>query len=150
MLALNFYLCANVPIFWYCFVLFHRYVCHSDIFPHTLQMRINWLLEEKHRKTIYNTFLSIKWSLWHEIYQKIARFYKRKKFFVKICKTRNMRSLSDLMDRTSYVSSVVYEGKCICGKNCIDERGWKITISCNEHCERYKRGWKVTIRWNKH
>ena len=39
------------------------------------------------------------------------------------------------MDKTSHVSSVVYEGKCNCGENYIGETGRNVTIRWDEHSE---------------
>ena len=48
---------------------------------------------------------------------------KEKYSFVKIWKTRGIRSLFNLKDKVSHVSSVVYEGKCNCSENYIGETG---------------------------
>ena len=45
------------------------------------------------------------------------------------------KSLFNLKDKASHVSSVVYEGKCNCGKNYIDETGWNVTIRWDEHSD---------------
>ena len=37
------------------------------------------------------------------------------------------------MDKTSHVSSVVYEGKCNCGENYIRKTGTNVTIRWDEH-----------------
>ena len=55
-------------------------------------------------------------------------FTKEKYSFVIIWKTRNIRTLFNLKDKTSHVSSVVYEGKCNCGENYIGETGRNVTI----------------------
>ena len=95
----------------------------------------NWLFEEKHRKTIY---IRIPFSQLNEHYvlkfiRKLEGFTKEKHFFVIIWKTRNIRSLFNLKDKTSHVSPVVYEGKCNCGENYIGDTWRNATISWNEH-----------------
>ena len=40
-----------------------------------------------------------------------------------------------MKNKTSHVSSVVYEGKCNCGKNYIGETGRKVTIRWDEHSD---------------
>ena len=63
---------------------------------------------------------------------------KEKYSFVKIWKTRGIRSLFDLKDKVSHVSYVVYEGKCNCGENYIDETGRNGTARWDEHSDRGK------------
>ena len=63
---------------------------------------------------------------------------KEKYSFVKIWKTRGIRSLFDLKDKVSHVSSVVYEGKCNCGENYIDETGRNGTARWDKHSDRGK------------
>ena len=65
-------------------------------------------------------------------------FTKEKYSFVIIWKTRNIRSLFNLKDKTSHVSSVVYEGKCNCGKNYIGKTGRNVTIRWDGHSDIYK------------
>ena len=61
-------------------------------------------------------------------------FIKEKHYFVTIWKTRNIRSLFNLKDKTSYVLSVVYDGKCNCGQNYIGvETRQNVTIRRDEH-----------------
>ena len=55
--------------------------------------------------------------------------------FVVIWKTRNIRSLFSLKDKTSHVSSVVYNGKCNCGENYICETGWNVTMKLDKHSD---------------
>ena len=62
-------------------------------------------------------------------------FTKEKYSFVIIWKTRNIRSLLNLKDKTSHISSALYEGKCNCDKNHIGETGPNITIRWDEHCD---------------
>ena len=69
------------------------------------------------------------------MYQKIGKFYKRKYSFVIIWETRNIRSLFNLEDKGSHVSSVVYEGKCNCGENYIGETHRNVTIRWDEHSD---------------
>ena len=100
----------------------------------------NWLFEEKHRKTIYiripfcqsNEHNALKFI------RKLEGFAKEKYSFAIIWKTRNIRSLFNLKDKTSHVSSVVYEGKCNCGENYIGETGRNVTIRWDEHSDIYK------------
>ena len=40
-----------------------------------------------------------------------------------------------MKDKTSHVSSVVYEGKCNCGKNYIGETGRNVTIRWDKHSD---------------
>ena len=40
-----------------------------------------------------------------------------------------------MKDKTSYVSSVVYDGKSNCGENYIDETGPNVTIRWDEHSD---------------
>ena len=49
-----------------------------------------------------------------------------------------------MKNKTSHVSSVVYEGKCNCGKNYIGETGRKVTIRWDEHSDIDKK--KFTAR----
>ena len=67
--------------------------------------------------------------------RKLEGFTKEKYSFVIIWKTRNIRSLFNLKDKTSYVSSVVYEGKCNFGENYIGETGRNVTIRWDEHSD---------------
>ena len=95
----------------------------------------NWLFEEKHKKTIY---IRIPFCQSNEQYalkfiRKLEGFTKEKYSFVIIWKTRNIRSLFNLKDKTSHVSSVVYEGKCNCGENYIGGRN--VTIRWDEHSD---------------
>ena len=60
--------------------------------------------------------------------RKFISFKKEKYFFVIIWKTRNIRSLVNLKDKASHVSSVAYEGKCTCGEKHIGEKGRNVTI----------------------
>ena len=89
-----------------------------------------WLFEEKHKKTIY---IRTPFSQSNEYYalkfiRKLEGFTKEKYSIVIIWKTRNIRSLFNLKDKTSHVSSVVYEGKCDCGENYVGETGRNVTI----------------------
>ena len=95
----------------------------------------NWLFDEKHRKIIY---ITIPFCQSNEHYalkfiKKLESFTKEKYSFVIIWKTRNIRSPFNLKDKTSHVSSVVYVGKCNCGKNYISETGPNVTIRWDEN-----------------
>ena len=68
--------------------------------------------------------------------RKLEVFTKESYSFVVIWKTRNIRSLFRLKDKTSHVSSVVYNGKWNCGENYICETGWNVTIRLDKHCDR--------------
>ena len=97
----------------------------------------NWLFEEKHRKTIY---IRIPFCQSNEHYalkiiRKLENFTKEKYSFVIIWKTRNIRSLFNLKDKTSQIASRVYEGKCNCGENYIGETGRNVTIRWDEHSD---------------
>ena len=59
---------------------------------------------------------------------KLESFTKEKHSFVIIWKARNVRSLFNLKDNVSHVSSVVYEGKPNCGENYIGENCPNVTI----------------------
>ena len=65
--------------------------------------------------------------------KKLEGFTKEKYLFVITWKTRNLRSLFNLKDKTSHASSVVYEGKCNCGENYIAKIGQNVTIRWDEH-----------------
>ena len=60
---------------------------------------------------------------------------KEKYSFVKIWKTRGIRSLFNLKDKVSHVSSVVHEAKCNCGENYIGETGRNGTARWDEHSD---------------
>ena len=95
----------------------------------------NCLFEEIYRKTIY---IRIPFCQSNEHYafkfiRKLESFTKEKYSFAIIWKTRNIRSLFNLKDKASHVSSVVYEGKCNCGENYIGETDRKITVRWDEH-----------------
>ena len=60
-------------------------------------------------------------------------FTKEKYSFVIFCKTMNVRTLFNLKDGTSHVSSVVCEEKCNCGENYIAETGRNVTIRQDKH-----------------
>ena len=60
-------------------------------------------------------------------------FTKEKYLFVITWKTRNLGSLFNLKDKTSHASSVVYEGKCNCGENCIAKIEQNVAIKWDEH-----------------
>ena len=62
-------------------------------------------------------------------------FTKEKYSVVIIWKTRNIRSLFNLTDKTSHVSPVVYEGKCNYDENYIGETGRNVTIKWDEHSD---------------
>ena len=64
--------------------------------------------------------------------RKLEGFTKEKYFFVIIWKTKNIRSLFDLKDKTNHVSSVLYEGKCNCGENYNGETRRNVTIRWDE------------------
>ena len=94
-----------------------------------------WLFEEKHRKTI-DTRIPFCQSNEHYVLKfirKLESFTKEKHSFVIIWKARNIRSLFNLKDKVSHVSSVVYEGKCNCDENYIGETGRNVTIRWDEH-----------------
>ena len=67
--------------------------------------------------------------------RKLKTLTKEKYSFVIIWKTRNIWSLFYLKDKTSHVSSVVYEWKCNCGKNYIGETGRNVTIRWDQHSD---------------
>ena len=67
--------------------------------------------------------------------RKLEGFKKEKYSFVIIWKTRNIRTLFNLKDKTSHISSVVCEGKCNCGENYIGETGRNVTIRWDEHSD---------------
>ena len=95
----------------------------------------NRLFEEKYRKTIY---IRIPFCQSNEHYalkfiRKLKGFTKEKYSCIIIWKTGNIRSLFNLKDKTSYVSSVVYDGKCNCGENYIGETGPNVTIRWDKH-----------------
>ena len=46
-----------------------------------------------------------------------------------------MRSIFNLQDKESHVSSVVYEGKCNGGENYIDETGRNVTMKWDEQSD---------------
>ena len=62
-------------------------------------------------------------------------FTKVKYSFVIVWKTRNIRTLFNLKDGTSHVSSVVYEGKCNCDENYIGETGQNVAIRWDKHSD---------------
>ena len=71
----------------------------------------NWLFEEKERKTIY---IRLPFCQSNEHYafkfiRKLESFTEEKYSFLIIWKTRNIRSLFNLKDKASHVSSVLYE-----------------------------------------
>ena len=82
-----------------------------------------YLKKKKHRKTIYirTTFCQSNKHCALKFIGKLEGFTKEKYSFVIIWKTRNIRSLFNLTNKTSHVSSVVYEGKCNCGEDYIGE-----------------------------
>ena len=93
--------------------------------------------KKKHEKTIY---IRIPFCQSNEHYalkfiRKLESFTKEKYSFVIIWKTRNIRALFNLKDKASHVSSVVYEGKCNCGKNYIGETGRNVTVRWDEHSD---------------
>ena len=59
-------------------------------------------------------------------------------------KTRNIRSLFNLKDTASHVSSVVYEGKCNCGRNYIGETGRNVPVRWDEHSDIAKKSEPAT------
>ena len=67
--------------------------------------------------------------------KKLESFTKEKYSFVTIWKTRGIRSLFNLKDKVSHVSSLVYEGKCNCGENYISETGQNVTIRWDKHSD---------------
>ena len=92
---------------------------------------------KKNRKTIY---IRIPFCQSNEHYafkfiRKLESFTKEKYSFVIIWKTRNIRSLFNLKDKASHVSSVVYEGKCNCGENYISETGRNVPVRWDEHSD---------------
>ena len=95
----------------------------------------NWLFEEKHSKTIYfripfcqsNEYYALK------IIRTLESCTKEKYSFVIIWKTRNIRSLFNLKDKVSHISSVAYDGKCTCGENHIGETGRNVSVRWDEH-----------------
>ena len=65
--------------------------------------------------------------------RKFESFTKEKYSFVIIWKARNIRSLFNLKDKASNVSSVVHERKCNCGENYIGKTGRNVTVRWDEH-----------------
>ena len=65
----------------------------------------------------------------------LERFTEEKYPFVTIWKIRDTRSLFNLKDKVSHVSSVVYEAKCNCVENYIDETGRNVTITWDEYSD---------------
>ena len=72
----------------------------------------NWLFEEKHRKTIY---IRIPFCQSNEHYA--------------------LKFIRKLESSTKEKYSVVYEGKCNCGKNYIGETGRNVTKRWDEHSD---------------
>ena len=70
-----------------------------------------------------------------KIIKKLERFAKEKYSFLTIWITRNKTSLFNLKDKASHIPSVVYEGKCNCGKNYVWETGQNVTIRWDEHSD---------------
>ena len=66
---------------------------------------------------------------------KLEGFTKGKYSFAVIWKTGNIRSLFNLKDKMSHVSSVVYQGKSNFGENYIIETGRNVTIRWDEHSD---------------
>ena len=97
----------------------------------------NWLFEEKYRKTTYIKILFCQSNACYalEFIRKLEGFTKEKYSFVIIWEIGNIRPLFNLKEKTSYVSSVVYDGKCSCGGNYIGETGPNITIRLDEHSD---------------
>ena len=95
----------------------------------------NWLFEEKYRKTINIRILFCQSNEHYEwkFIRKSESFTKQKYSVNIIWKTGNIRSLFNLKDKTSNLSSVVYDGKCDFGKNYIDEAGPNVTLRWDEH-----------------
>ena len=82
----------------------------------------NWLFQEKHRAAIYFIIPFFFQSNEHyplKCIKKLEGFTKENYSFAIIWKTRNIRSLFNLKNRSSHVSSVVNEGKCNRGDNYI-------------------------------
>ena len=97
----------------------------------------NWLFEEKHEKDIQ---IRIRFCQSNEHYalefiRKLESFTKEKYSFARIWKTRDIRSLFNLKDKASHLSSVVYEGKCNSGKNGIGGADRNVTIRLAEHID---------------
>ena len=92
---------------------------------------------KKNRKAIY---IGIPFCQLNDHYplkfiRKLEGFTREKYSFVIIWKTRNIRSLFNLKDKTSHVSSVVYERKCNCWRKIIGETGRNVTIRWDEHSD---------------
>ena len=66
---------------------------------------------------------------------KLDAFIKERYSFVVIRKTRHIRSLFNLKEKTSHDPSVVYDGNCNCGKNYIYKTGRNDTIWWDEHSD---------------
>ena len=96
---------------------------------------LNWLFEEKHRKTMYIRipFCESNKHYVLKFIRKLEGFTKEKYSFALIWKTRNKRSRFSLKDKTSYISSVVYKGKCNRGKSYIGETGRNFIIRWDEN-----------------
>ena len=97
----------------------------------------NWLFEEKYRKKNYIRipFCQSNEHFVLKFIRKLQGFTEEKYFFLIILKTRHIRSLFDLKDKTCHFSSVVHEGKYGCGENYIGETGGNVTIRWDEHSE---------------
>ena len=95
------------------------------------------LFEEKHRKAIY-TRIPFCQSNKHyalKFIKKLESFTKEKYSFVTIWKTRGIRSLFNLKDKVSHLSSIVYQGKYNCRENYIGETGQNGTTRLYEHSD---------------
>ena len=67
--------------------------------------------------------------------RKLESFTKEKYSFVIISKTKNIRSLFTLKNKTSHVSSAVYNAKCNSAENDIGETAPNVTIRRDEHSD---------------
>ena len=102
-----------------------------------MKSRANWLIGGKHKKTIYIRIPFCQSNEHHALkfIKSLESFTEVKYSFVTIWKIRHTRSLFNLKDKVSNVSSVVYEAKCNCSESYIDEAGRNVTIRWDEHSD---------------
>ena len=102
-----------------------------------MKSRANWLIGGKNKKTIYIRIPFCQSNEHHALkfIKSLESFTEVKYSFVTIWKIRDTRSLFNLKEKVSNVSSVVYEAKCNCSENYIDEAGRNVTIRWDEHSD---------------
>ena len=64
---------------------------------------------------------------------KIESFTNGELKFIVLWSTRNIKSLFPVKDRVKYLSFVIYEGKCSCGRRYRGQTIRNSDIRCNEH-----------------